>query len=152
MRENRQHGSEGGEGESPFRPLFMLAVEAQVGGQQALLGRVQGVAPTPEVQEQPAQIQGGDDLLEIRAKEPAGRDVFGGGKRLTLVAPKRREREHRKVRTFHQSNANGCLACRLPGDPGLGVQLLGEVDALNEVVALLQINTTTALAQRMESG
>src|SRR5215510_15626380 len=85
--------------------LLMLAVEAQVGGQQALLGRVQGIAPPPEVQEQPTQIQGGDDLLEIRAKEPAGRDVFGGGTRLTLVAPKRREREHRKVSTFHQSNA-----------------------------------------------
>src|SRR5262249_17436468 len=97
------------------------------------------VAPTPEVQEQPTQIQGGDDLLEICAKEPAGRDVFGGGKRLTLVAPKRREREHRKVRTFHQSNANACLACRLPRDTGLAVQPLGEIDELDEIIALLQI-------------
>jgi hypothetical protein len=118
----------------------MLAVEAQVGGQQALLGRVQGVAPTPEVQEQPAQIQGGENLQDVKTEETAGRDVFGGGKRLTLVAPKRREREHRKVRTFHQAHANRGLACRLPGHAGLGVQPLGEVDELDKVVTLLQIN------------
>jgi hypothetical protein len=74
----------------------MLAVEAQVGGQQALLGRVQGVSPTPEVQEQPTQTQCGEDLQDVRTEETAGRDLFGDGKRLTLVrvAPKRRERNN----------------------------------------------------------
>lgn len=68
----------------------MLAVEAQVGCKQALIGRVPGVPPQPEVQEQPTQIQCGEDLIEVHAEETVGRDIFGDGKCLTLVAPKRR--------------------------------------------------------------
>ena len=79
-------------------------------------------------------------MLQVRPEETAGRDIKGRGKSLTLVTPKRRQGEHREIFAFNQSNANRGLACRLPRHARLGVQPLGEVDELDEFVALLRIN------------
>jgi hypothetical protein len=51
-----------------------------------------------------------------------------------------REREHREILAFNQSNANRRLACRLPRYTGIGIQLLREVDEIDEGVTLLHIN------------
>ena len=59
--------------------LLVLAVEAKVGCEQALFGCVPGVPAAPEVEEQPAQIQRGNDLLQIRAEETVGATSLGAG-------------------------------------------------------------------------
>ena len=50
--------------------LLVLAVEAEVGCQQSLLGRVQGAGAPSEIKQQPSQIQRGGYLLHVHAKKP----------------------------------------------------------------------------------
>ena len=119
----------------------MLAVEAKVSCQQALFGRVHGAPPTPEVEEQPAQAQLPGRLVRRSArKKPLGATFLGAGKASLWYPPSAAKREHREVLAFNQSDADRCLACRLPRYARFGVQPLGEVDQLNEFVALLRIN------------
>jgi hypothetical protein len=119
---------------------LVLPVEAEVRGQQALLGGIAGAPAAPEIQEQPAQAQHGNDLLQIGAEETVRRHIFRSRKRGALVAAEGREGQHRKVLAVDETHADRGLAGRFPGHSRLGIDALGEVDELDELVALLRVD------------
>src|SRR5262249_18946007 len=105
--------------------LLVRTVEAEVRGQQALLRRVPRMPSTPEVEEQPAQAQYGNDLLQIGAEESTRGDILGGRERSALIAPEGGEGEHRVVLALDEADTDGGSPGGFPGHPGVRVQALG---------------------------
>ena len=118
----------------------MLPIEGQVGGQQTLLGRVQGIAAAAEIEQEPAQVQHGHRLLQIHAEEPAGRDILGRRHRDTLVAAEGCQGKHGEVLALDQADPDRGLTGTLPRHARLRIAPLGEIDQLEEIVALLGID------------
>ncbi len=118
----------------------MLAVETEVGRQQALLRCVQLAPTASEVEDEPSQVQCREDVLQVGPEVAVRGDILGGRERLALVASDGRESEHRIVLALDEPDPDRGLARPLPGHARLGIQTLGEIDELREPVMLLRID------------
>ena len=123
----------------------MRRVEAEVGGREGFLRRVDRGFLAAEVEHQPLERERREEELGIGDEEPLGiEDGLGERCRHPLDRGDRLRGEHRGVDGLRESHPERGLARALPGDAGLRVRALGDVDQLGELVGLPRVDRRRA--------